>query len=241
MRTIRYHQIAEDLRQRLAQGEFVAGGLLPSEAALGATYGASRVTIRKSLEVLRDDGLVDSRQGLGWFAAADPIAQALTRLSTIERQLSDSGLTPVRRVTDFGFVEASATVAASLGPRVLEVRRINLADGQPFARVTVWCREDLGAKLSMAEVEQSTFIELLPVELAGASQRIGAALVDPADAEDLGIPEGSAVLKVNRTTHAVDGAVVLMSEHVFPGHLTEFVVELPPETDEAPAGLRLVE
>lgn len=219
----------------------MAGGLLPSEAALGQSYSASRVTIRKALELLRDDGLVDSRQGLGWFAAADPVAQALTGLSTIERQLSDSGKAAARRVTDFGFVEISGLIADTLGSRVLEVRRINLADGQPFARVTVWCREDLGSQLSMAEVERSTFIELLPVELAGASQRIGATLVDAIDASDLGIPEGSAVLRVNRTTHAVDGTAVLMSEHVFPGHLTEFVVDLPPETDEAPAGLRLVE
>ncbi len=225
----------------MVDGEFAAGGLLPSEAALGKTYGASRVTIRKALELLRDDNLVDSRQGLGWFAAADPVAQALTGLSTIERQLSDSGRTAVRRITDFGFVEAPLHVAQVLGVRVLEVRRINLADGHPFARVTVWCREDLGAELSKAELERSTFIELLPIELAGASQRIGAALVDEADAADLGIPESSAVLCVNRTTHAADGTAVLMSEHVFPGHLTEFVVDLPPETaDDAPTGLRLL-
>ena len=242
VRTIRYHQISDNLRERLAAGDFVAGGLLPSEAALGEEYRASRVTIRKALEVLRVEGLVDSRQGLGWFVAADPVSQALTGLSTIERQLAESGRSSERQITDFGFVQADTESAAVLGARVLEVRRINMADGQPFARVTVWCREDLGSQLSKAEVEQSTFYELLPIEFGGASQRIGAAMVEPNDAADLGIPEGSAVLVVNRTTHDAQGSPVLMSEHVFPGHLTEFVVELPSySADEAPSGLRLVE
>ncbi len=242
MRTIRYHQIADDLRSRLDGGEFAAGRRLPSEAALGAHYDASRVTIRKSLEVLREDGLVDSRQGFGWFVAAEPVAQPLTGLATIEDQLARSGRTSERRIVDFSFVDAPAAVAGSLGDRVLEVSRVNLADGEPFARVTVWCREDLGANLSKAEVERSSFYQLLAVDVGGASQRIGAAVVEDHDAALLGLPTGSAVLVVHRTTHDVDGNAVLMSEHVFPGHLTEFVAELPPVDDDvAPSGLRLVE
>lgn len=242
MRTIRYHQIADDLRSRLGGGEFAAGRRLPSEAALGAHYDASRVTIRKSLEVLREEGLVDSRQGFGWFAAAEPVAQPLTGLATIEDQLARSGRSSERRIVEFSFVDAPAAVTATLGERVLEVSRVNLADGEPFARVTVWCRDDLGADLSRAEVERSSFYELLPVDVGGASQRIGAAVVEDDDAELLGLPAGSAVLVVRRTTHDVQGNPVLMSEHVFPGHLTEFVAELPPVDDDvAPSGLRLVE
>lgn len=242
VRTIRYHQIADELRQRIVAGEFAAGAVLPSEASLGSTYAASRVTIRKALEMLRDDGLVDSRQGFGWFAAADLVPQPLTGLSTIEDQLARSGRRSERRIIDFSFVDAPADVAPVLGARVLEVRRINLADGEPFARVTVWCRDDLGAELSRAAVERASFYELLAVELGGASQSIGAAVVGEIDAQLLGVPAASAVLVVHRTTHDAAGAPVLMSEHVFPGHLTEFVAELPPVDDDvSPTGLRLVE
>jgi GntR family transcriptional regulator len=74
VRAIRYRDIAADLRTRLEGGEFTAGRLLPSESALSATYSASRVTIRKALEELRNDGLVDSRQGFGWFVAGSTVA-----------------------------------------------------------------------------------------------------------------------------------------------------------------------
>ena len=54
----------------MQDGTYGAGRLLPSESELGSEFDASRVTIRRALETLRDDGLVDARQGFGWFVAA---------------------------------------------------------------------------------------------------------------------------------------------------------------------------
>ena len=58
-------------------------------------------------------------------------------------------------------------------PGLTPVRRLNLADGEPFARVTVWCPEDLGAHLSRAQVQERSFYDLLPVAFGGATQRLG--------------------------------------------------------------------
>lgn len=242
MAAIRYLEIADDLRRRLAAGELAAGRVLPSESELGGAYAASRVTVRRALEVLRDEGLVDSRQGFGWFVAAPTVEQSLGRLGTIEAQLAESGRSSERRVLDFRFVAAKARVRRVLGTaRVLEVRRVNLVDGTPFARVTVWCDAAVGRRLSLADVERTTFHELLGMELAGATQTISAAAVSATDAEVLGVPPGSPALVCERVTRSADGGVVLLSEHVFPGHLTQFVVELSSvDRSLAPSGLRLV-
>ena len=144
---------------------------------------------------------------------------------------------------DFRFVAAPARVRELLGTEtVLRVRRLNLADDQPFALVTVWCPERYGAELSRADVERSPFYELIGVELGGAVQTIGAAAATANDAELLGVPTGSPVLRCERVTSSMEGTAVLVSEHVFPAHLTEFVVDLPhADTSIAPSGLRLVE
>ena len=243
MRQTRYQAIADELRVRINAGEFAAGRLLPSESELSESFAASRVTVRRALDVLRDEGLLDSRQGFGWFVAADPLRQSLAHLGTIESQLAAEGVTSARRVIDFRFVAAPARVRQVLGvATVLRVRRINLADGQPFALVTVWCPEQFGAALSRADVERSPFYELIGVELGGATQTIGAAAAAGPAAELLGVPVGSPVLRCERITRSVAGAPVLVSEHVFPAHLTEFVVDLPHvEASMAPSGLRLVE
>lgn len=243
MRRIRYQEIAEDLRRTIESGVLGPGEVLPSEASLGSAHGASRVTIRKALEVLRHEGLVESRQGFGWMVAAEPVPQTLDTLVSIERQLARSGREHDRRIVDFRFVDAPTAVRPILGDRVLEVRRVSMVDGKPFGRVTVWCREDLGAGLSRDAVARSSFYELLPERAVEATQTIGAEIVGESDAGLLEVPDGSAVLVVRRTTLGEEGGPILMAEHVFPGHLTEFVAQLPraqlADGGEGP-GLRLV-
>ncbi|WP_116997951.1 GntR family transcriptional regulator [Desertimonas flava] len=240
-RQIRYQEIADAIRQ-LARSR-PAGSLLPSESDLSAQFGASRVTIRKALDLVREDGLIAARQGFGWFVATEPVRQSLEQLGTIEAQLASDGRSNERRVLEFAFVEPPARVAALLGPdTVLRVKRVNLADGEPFAVVTVWCPADLGRKLSRDDVEQRSFHELLGVQLRGATQTIGADAASGADAQLLRVPAGAPLLTCQRVTTDIDGRPVLVSEHLFPAHRTEFVVELPSaEPSINPTGLRLVE
>jgi GntR family transcriptional regulator len=126
--------------------------------------------------------------------------------------------------------------------QVLRVKRVTLADGEPFAVVTVWCPAEVGSHLSRRDVERRPFYELLDIELRGAAQTIAADLVDSTDAALLGVPESSPVLRCQRVTMAKGGEPVLVSEHIFPAHRTEFVVDLPQaEPSMTPSGLRLVD
>ena len=241
MRSIRYRQIADALRRRV--GEAAAGSLLPSEAELSAEFGASRVTIRRALDVLRDDGLVAARQGFGWFVAAEPVRQHLgaarhdrgTARRQRHRQRATRHRVRLRR-------PAASVSAAVLGvDSVLRVKRVNLADGEPFAVVTVWCPAELGRRLSRADVEQHPFYELLDITLRGATQTIGADVASAEEAGLLRVPVGAPLLKCQRITTDGAGHPVLMSEHVFPAHRTEFVVDLPGAAPSTlPSGLRLV-
>jgi GntR family transcriptional regulator len=241
MRHIRYQEIADELRERVLAAP--AGSVLQSESEMSREFGASRVTIRRSLELLREEGLLAARQGFGWFVAADPVPQSLQSLATIESQVEGVGKLSQRKIEEFAYVAPPERVQRILGvDQVLRVKRVNLADGEPFAVVTVWCPAELGAHLSRRDVERRPFYELLDVDLLGATQRIAADLVDAADAKLLGVPAGSPVLRCQRVTTDRSGAPVLVSEHVFPAHRTEFVVDLPQaEPSMTPSGLRIVE
>ena len=241
MRRIRYREIADTLRQHVYASP--AGSLLPSEAELSGEFGASRVTIRRALDLFRDDGLVAARQGFGWFVAAEPVRQHLGQLGTIEAQLAGSGIANERRVVEFAFAEPPARVRQLLGvDSVLRVKRVNLADGEPFAVVTVWCPAELGQHLSRADVEQHPFYELLDITLRGATQTIGADGASADEARLLRVPVGAPLLKCQRVTTDESGTPVLVSEHLFPAHRTEFVVDLPGAAPSSlPSGLRLVE
>lgn len=247
---MRYLDIADHLRSLITSGDLGPGGGLPSEAELVARFSASRTTVRRALEQLRDEGLVKSRKGSGWFAALDPVTHALGRFATVEAALEAAGAEAKREVQDFGFEPPPPDVADVLrrapGDEVLRVRRLNHADGRPFGVVTVWVPLELASELSRADVERSTFYELLKasgVELGRAVQSIRAETADRDDVTELGLAAGAPMLVCLRITEDRDGRPVLVSEHRYPAHRIAFEVELPRVTlaGDGPVGLRLVE
>ncbi|MFB9182061.1 GntR family transcriptional regulator [Dactylosporangium sucinum] len=66
-----YKQVADDLRRRINEGEFAAGAALPSEPTLSEQYdGVSRTIVRQGLGILKNEGLIHSHHGKGWFVRA---------------------------------------------------------------------------------------------------------------------------------------------------------------------------
>ena len=201
----------------------------------------SRVTVRKALELLRDEGLIDVRQGFGWFVATDPVRQSLGRLGTIEAQLGELGVGSERRIVGFRFARPAAGCArcwASTRCSRCGASTTPTGSRSPASRCGAPRRWAPGCR---ADVETSPFYELVGVPIGGAVQTIGAAGREPGRRRAAGGAGGSPVLRCERITD-VDGHPLLVSEHVFPGHRTEFVVELPHvEPSISPSGLRLVE
>ena len=189
---MRYLEVADGLRERLARGDVAAGGALPSEAELSAETGASRVTVRRALEQLRAEGLVTSRRGSGWFAAHDPVRQSLGRVTTVEAALEAAGAhlngvssIRVRACTVVRGEPLELETASGGGDEVLRVQRLNLADGEPFALVTVWVPGELGHYLSRARGGGGHVLR--PAAAARgrtgrATQQVGADIANAADA-----------------------------------------------------------
>lgn len=240
-RDLRYLSVAGSLRAELGSGGLSPGQLLQSEAELAAAHAVSRVTIRKALGHLKSEGLVDSRQGFGWYAIAAPLRQSLSELTTIEAQISAAGRISRRRILSFAFIPAPPRAAQILGEAaVLEFTRLNLADDRPFASVTVWVPASLAADLSRRAVERRPLYELLDVTLGGATQTITAVAATRDDAERLGVARGSPLLRCERTTKDRTGRSVLLSDALFNPLVTEFVVDLPAGEQLEPTGLRLI-
>lgn len=61
----RYHQLSNLLQQRIEDGTYPVGGLLPTESELCAEFEVSRYTVREALRRLTDSGLLQRRQGSG--------------------------------------------------------------------------------------------------------------------------------------------------------------------------------
>ena len=80
MASPQYHQIADDLRDKIESGELARGAQLPTELELRERYDASRNTISNAIKRLASLGLVVTRPGQGTFVIKkiDPFVTTLT-------------------------------------------------------------------------------------------------------------------------------------------------------------------
>ena len=187
MRSIRYQTIADDLRGRLQGQEFASARVLPSESDLSSQYSASRVTVRRALELLRSEGLIESKQGFGWLVAAEPLQQQLSHLGTLDAQLAAAGIRSDRKILSFGFVAAPEHVAAVLAELVSEAdaELLGVPIGSPVLVAERITRSQDGVAVLMSEhvfpAHRTRFAVELPVGLAadgGSLNPAGMRLLD---------------------------------------------------------------
>lgn len=146
MPTLKYEQIAESLRHRIADGEFGPGELLPSSRDLCEQWGVSRATAIKAMEILRGDGLVTPHQGRGFTVVEVPLARpAGSRHAGTDRT---SGGRPFRRLGTPEMLTPPSHVADALAlpARQAALHRARLVlteDGGPMSYVVAWFPPDV--------------------------------------------------------------------------------------------------
>ncbi|MEV7482973.1 GntR family transcriptional regulator [[Kitasatospora] papulosa] len=147
MAVLKYEEIAESLRARIAAGEFAPGATIPSGRDLAEQWDVSRATAIKAVDVLRNDGVVVAKQGTGFVVTETPVARpAGARRAGSARIL---GGMPFLRVGSPDWAEPPARIAVALGisPGVLALRRIRvlqLPDGTPNSCVEAWFPPEIG-------------------------------------------------------------------------------------------------
>ncbi|MDQ1629279.1 MAG: GntR family transcriptional regulator [Actinomycetota bacterium] len=229
----RFRQLAHELRERISLGDFGESGALESEAALGRRYDVSRVTVRKALEELREQGLVESRPGAGWFVSATSFHQTLA-LGTFRHASSAvaaAGKTVVRRVVDFGYRPAPEPVADALGldsADALYSRSVRTVDGEPLDLVQEWVPALVADRVSRADAERLGIWATLQRQgyrVSSVRQTISAGLASPGDAELLDVATGSPLLLVRRLALGQDGGQLALSDHRYLAHRFSLEVE----------------
>ena len=86
-----YVQIADFIKQEIDRGNFKPGSILPSEKQLVEDFNVSRVTVRKAIQILNDEGLTYSEKGKGTFIAQQKLKPQLRQCRGLNRRK------PVRR------------------------------------------------------------------------------------------------------------------------------------------------
>jgi GntR family transcriptional regulator len=128
-----YSQVARGIRERITDGEYRAGDRLPSEAELCATYGVSRMTARRAMTLLAQDGVVFTESGRGTFVRAPELGAATFDLRSL-RRLVDDDATSVK-ISEARIVPSSSAVCRKLAvdpeSPVVAIKRVVSSAGEP--------------------------------------------------------------------------------------------------------------
>ena len=194
------------LRDRIMSGELAPGTRLPGEPSLAAEHGVARVTIRRALGRLTQDGLVRRRPGSGTFvreaAMTKPVVADFANL--FQHHVEMGTRTGVRLLSfAYGVPPAGVAEAMGLAPgeRTQRSVRVRLIDEEPFSYLTTHVPERVGLTYSEADLAHMALLGLLErsgVAIERASQSITAALAGPDVADALGVEIGTPLLSLTR-------------------------------------------
>jgi GntR family transcriptional regulator len=227
--------LAGELRDRIAMGDYARSGTLESEAELAQRYDVSRVTVRRALELLREEGLVRSRKGAGWYLVAGMSFGQQLALGTFQHASSavtEAGVKLVRKIAGFEFRPAPADIALLLGiesrAQVLWALTVRWAGRRPLDVATEWVPLPFAGSVSRADAKSPGIWATLRrqgLEISLVRQSIAAAAASETVADLLNTTVGIPVLLVRRLALQADERPLALSEHRYLGHRFRLDVE----------------
>jgi GntR family transcriptional regulator len=206
-----YKRIQNSIRKRIEAAELNPGDPVASERELAKTHKVSLMTARHALAGLEREGIVERRRGAGTFVASPKIH--FNKLMSYTEHMSSRGLAPRSRVLIAKIVEDEQEIAARLGlpvaSRMVKITRLRLTGEEPFALETCYLPATEYAELVSAPLGRSSLFGALQhdygVELAYADEEIDATTADATLAEMLGLPKGSALLRIRQVIYSTKG------------------------------------
>ncbi len=227
-------------RQRVLEliEQLHVGQAIPSERKLSTDLGVSRLTVRAALDDLVRDGYLVRRHGSGTFVSEPKIAQQLT-LTSFSEDMRRRGMTAGSRTIELRETHAGAAVGRALrvspDARVMLIRRLRLADGEPMALETLHVPADRVPGLTRELLEDASFYELLEkhygVVIESGMQSIEPTVTNEEESELLSVPLHSPAFLFERTSRTPEGETVEFVRSLYRGDRYRLVAELSQRRD----------
>lgn len=211
----RYAALAASLRARIVAGAWPPGQAIPAEQALAAEHGVALGTMRRALDLLSEQGLVERVHGRGTFVRQGLSGAPMLRFF---RFGDAGGEAPQSRILARETLAAPAEVAQAFGADVgvpaLRLRRLRSIAGQPRLHEEIWLPLPLFAAL--AEGEPAAWGDLLyplyaarcGVHVHRAVDSIGFGSLAAAQARALRLPTGHPCARVQRQAFDLAGRCI---------------------------------
>lgn len=230
--TPKYMRVRRLLREAVVSEAIGPQQALPNERELADGLGVSRITVRKAISGLVEEGLLERRQGAGTFVTGGPgrIEKSSSKITSFSEDMRARGLTPrsewLARSTGVVTPEEAFNMGLSPGTGVMRFSRIRYADDMPMAleysTVDATCLESADA------VGSSLYDALAGTghRPLRALQRLRAIVFDEDRAHLLELQPGAPGLHIERRGYLGTGRLIELTTSYYRGDAYDFVAEL---------------
>ncbi|MGR3290453.1 MAG: GntR family transcriptional regulator [Paracoccaceae bacterium] len=227
-----YSQLKRRIENAIASGDLSSGSPLPPEREIATLTGLSRVTVRKAMRPLVDDGLIVQLRGSGSTVARPvrKVEQSLSRLTSFTEDMGRRGLDVNSKWLARGIFlpspEEIMTLALSTTTSVSRLSRLRSADGTPLAIERASLSTEMLPDPFLVEASLYAALDNMNRKPVRAMQRISATNLGAEDAGLLEVEEGIAGLQITRISYLGTGQVVEFTKSIYRGDAYDFVAEL---------------
>ncbi len=222
------------LRDRIHNGALPPGSRLPGEPAMAAQFRVSRLLVRRALDLLVAEKLVDRRAGSGSYVCDLAVAPPMTvDLSDIWSHLFEMGRRTEVQLIALSFDAPSIRMKDLLklkpGETVQRAVRVRSTRAGPFSHLVSFVPESLGRSFTEADLATTPLLQLFErsgVIPATANQTVGAALAGPEIADRLKVDVGAPLLTLSRTVFDTGGRGIEHLEAHYRPDLYQFQMNL---------------
>ncbi len=224
-----YRRLERGIRNAVDDGCLGTDDALPSERDLANTLGVSRITVRRAVRALVDDGLLTQQQGAGTFVSSQ-LVQPLSALTSFTEDMSARGMVPGAQWLDRSISAATPDEVAALdlhqGAQVTRLYRLRTANERPLcvehtALPSAYLPDPDSVDVSLYELLSERGFR--PVR---ARQTLRAELLNIEQARLLTVPTGSPCLHIERLSFLADGTPIEFVSSYYRGDSYSFAVEL---------------
>ena len=200
-----YRQIRDVLVNEI-QNLYKAGDSLPSESELAERFGVNRHTLRRAVDELVADGMVERYHGKGVFVLEPTINYVIGRATRFTETLESKGHTTASRVLRKQVIPARGGVASRLqipeGEQVIFIETLREVEGKPFCVISHFIPLHLCPEI-LEDYDGGSLHSFLKthcgIELKRSESLISAILVEGDDASMLNMPRHAPALRVKST------------------------------------------
>jgi GntR family transcriptional regulator len=215
-----YVQVKRHVLAAIDAGEFAVGDRIPSERALVADLGVSRITVRKALTDLVQEGVLRPVAARGFFVAGREDPYELHALRSFSMEARCRGQQPSSRVLEAEIIAAPAPLAARLGidpgAETVSLQRVRLLDMVPVIVQHSWLpHARCPGLLDQPLIDDSLYTTLgerFGIALASGETTISARLAEPVERRLLGLTGPGAILLIDQVTYDRDGTPIEIME-----------------------------